>query len=298
MMGPNNPYGPSGPPPPGITSHSMPPGVGMRQSPRYPSPWSANPGVSPSHGHLPPPPGGPPKSRSSMTNTQLQQLSAQMKAYRLLARNVPPPEALMSIVHGRKPTQAMLASFNKGQAGTWSGGSGSGSPHSSSAAPSPGGGAGGQSAPSPNPSPGPGVSSGSGGNINLYPPSPNLSQSQGASPKTPQQQQQQGPSLLRSTSATSLNSVSAAPNVTISSSGELPLPVRQAISAAQTGSTAVTTAAGQPVTTSVAKPAVSSSSSTSLPSSSKAPVKLVKLGPPGKPMGVDPIVIAKEREHR
>ena len=297
MMGPNNPYGPSGPPPPGFSSqhpHGMPPGMGMRQSPRYAPAWSTNPAPPP------PPHGHPPKPRSNMTNTQLQQLSAQMKAYRLLARNVPPPEALMSIVHGRKPTQAMLASFHKGQTGTWSGGSGS--PHGTSGA-SPGGGTGGQTAPSPNPSPGPGgMSSGSAGNINLYPPSPNLSQSQGASPKTPQQQQQQGTSLMRSTSATSLNAVSAAPNVTISASGELPLPVRQAISAAQTGSTgstAVTSATSQPVTTSATKMIVSSSpSSNALASAGKAPVKLVKLGPPGKPMGIDPMVIAKEREHR
>lgn len=295
MMGPSNPYGPSGPPPPGFSSqhpHGMPPGMGMRQTPRYPPAWSTNPAPPPPHGH-------PQKSRSSMTNTQLQQLSAQMKAYRLLARNVPPPEALMSIVHGRKPTQAMLASFHKGQAGSWSSGGG-GSPHGSSGA-SPG--AGGQSAPSPNPSPGPGgMTSGSTGNINLYPPSPNLSQSQGASPKTPQQQQQ-GTSLMRSSSTTSLNAVSAAPNVTISSSGELPLPVRQAISAAQTGSTsstAVSAATSQPLTTSASmKPLVSTSQSTNaLPSSGKAPVKLVKLGPPGKPMGIDPMVIAKEREHR
>lgn len=291
MMGPNNPYGPSGPPPPGISSHTpqaMPPG--MRQSPRYPPAWTTNPAT---HGHLTPQ-GGPPKSRSNMTNTQLQQLSAQMKAYRLLARNVPPPEALMSIVHGRKPTQAMLAPFNKGQTGAWSGGSGS--PHGSSGL-SPGGGTGGQSASSPNPSPGPGMSGGSGGNINLYPPSPNLSQSQGGSPTTPQQQQ--GASLTRSTSATSLNSVSTSPNVTISSSGEMPLPVRQAISAAQSGSgssTAVTTVTGQPVTTSATKPVVASANA--LPSSGKALVKLVKLGPPGKPVGIDPMVIAKEREHR
>lgn len=290
MMGPNNPYGPSGPPPPGISSHTsqgMPPGMGMRQSPRYPPAWSTNPALPP-HGHLAPQ-GGPPKSRSNMTNTQLQQLSAQMKAYRLLARNVPPPEALMSIVHGRKPTQAMLAPFNKGQTGPWSGGSGS--PHG----PLPGGGT--PSTPSPNPSPGPGISGGSGGNINLYPPSPNMSQSQGASPKTPQQQ---GASLTRSTSATSLTS--ASPNVTISSSGELPLPVRQAISAAQSGSTsstAVTTIAGQqPVTSSATKPTVSAAAAGGLPSSGKALVKLVKLGPPGKPVGVDPMVIAKEREHR
>lgn len=288
IMGPNNPYGPSGPPPPGISSqhpHSMPPGMGMRQSPRYPAAWQNPVPPHPSQGGMPP---KQPTSRSNMTNTQLQQLSAQMKAYRMLARNIPPPEALMSIVHGRKPTQAMLAPFNnKGQAGAWSGGSGP-----------PAGGTGGQSATSPNPSPGPGMS-GSGGNINLYPPSPNLSQSQGGSPVAPQQQT----SLMRSTSATALNSISAAPNVTISSSGELPLPVRQAISAAQTGSTsstAVSTATGQPVTTMATKTVTSSSiaSTNVLPSSGKAPVKLVKLGPHGKPMGIDPMVIAKERENR
>lgn len=287
MMGPNNPYGPSGPPPPGLSSQhpGIPPGMGMRQSPSYPSVWSSS---APPHGHLPPPPQGgmPPKlppSRSNMTNTQLQQLSAQMKAYRMLARNIPPPEALMSIVHGRKPTQAMLASFNKAQTGAWTGGS---SPHGSGG----GGGAGGQSAQSPNPSPGPG------GNINLYPPSPSLSQSQGGSPKTPQQQGTTSSVLMRSTSATSINSISSAPNVTISSNSELPLPVRQAISAAQTGSASSTAVTSQPLSTMAASS--SSTMATNAAASGKAMVKLVKLGPPGKPMGIDPLVIARERENR
>ena len=304
MMGPTNPYGPSGPPPPGLSAqhppHGMPPGMGMRQNPMYPS---GGPPNAP-HGSLPPSQGGmPPKhmgSRSVMTTTQLQQLSAQVKAYKMLARNNPLPEALMCIVQGRKPTQAMLASLGKGQpqqsqsgGGAWSGGSGS--PHGGGTA-------------SPNPSPGPPASSagggGGGGSINLYPPSPSLSQSQGASPKTPQQPSTMSSSLMRSTSATSLASVSAAPNVTISSSGELPLPVRQAISAAQSGSTgtpASTAAASQPSVTVATKTTTSSSAlsaSTAATPSGKAALKPVKLAPPGKPLGVDPMVIMKEREHR
>lgn len=295
MMGPSNPYGPSGPPPPGLSSQhalNVPPG-GMCSNPMYPP----NPGMP--HG-LPPHPsqqqgGMPPKhpGTRNMSNIQLQQLSAQMKAYRLLSRNMNPPEALMSIVHGRKPTQAMLAALNSGRGGQpGSSGGGGGGP------------AGGQS-PSPNPSPGPGGSGGGGGNINLYPPSPNISQSQGASPNTPQPQ---GTSLMRSTSATSINSISAAPNVTISSSGELPLPVRQAMSAAQQAQNAssgsvVGTAPSQPLTVMAPAKGVASS----LPTSSAAPsssgkvatqVKQVKLGPPGKPLGIDPLVIIKEREHR
>ena len=296
MMGPSNPYGPTGPPPPGLaTQHplNMPPNMGMVPNPMY---SSSGPNPMPQqHGPLPPQGGMPPKHPTprNMTNVQLQQLSAQMKAYRLLSRNVNPPEALMSIVHGRKLNPAMLAALSN-KTSSFQGGWG-GTTHS---------GGSGQSAPSPNVSPGPGsTNSGGGGgsgggNINLYPPSPNLSQSQGASPKTPQPPSSSS-SLTRSASATSLNVNSAAPNVTISSSGELPLPVRQAMSAAQTGSSSPVTTQNQPVAVTAVKMTVSSSPSTvSVNQTGKTLVKQVKLGPPGKPQGIDPMIIIKEREHR
>lgn len=115
---------------------------------------------------------------------------------------------------------------------------------------------------------------------------------------------------MRSTSATSLNSISAAPNVTISSSGELPLPVRQAMSAAHTGQTGSTTSATsvptQLVTTTPAAKAAAATVSVTHPvgttgappTSAKLPVKQVKLGLPGKPQGIDPMIIMKERENR
>lgn len=317
MMGPSNPYGPSVPPPPGISSqHPLgipgPPSMGMHPNPMYPH---GVPGSAIPHGSHPSQQGGmPPKHPNprNMSNIQLQQLSAQIKAYRLLSRNVNPPEALMSIVHGRKLTPAMLAALqsskNPSLAGSRGGGVGS---------PGGGGAGGGQSAPSPNPSPGPGLPTsgggggGGGGNINLYPPSPSLSQ-QGNSPKTPQQQQQAtSSSLMRATSATSINSISAAPNVTISSGGELPLPVRQAMSAAQAGSTssvAATMTPSRPVMAAAARGVAVSSSASSVvngapppPAGGKAAslvVKQIKLGPPGKPVGIDPLVIMKERENR
>ena len=149
MMPGSNPYGPSGPPPPSLsgTSFSAPSG-GMSGPPggriphsMYAGSGGVGPGTSSGSGGSGPgvpgggggvgggvshqsshPPlqtvgGGPPTSKpSNVLNTiQLQQLSAQLKAYKLLARNISPPEALISIVHGRKPTAAMLAAVGKQQ---------------------------------------------------------------------------------------------------------------------------------------------------------------------------------------
>lgn len=155
MMGPSNPYGPSGPPPPGLsTQHplNMPQGMGMRPNPMYTSGGPTSIAHRPQGGGMPPQ--KHPGSRSNITTIQLQQLSAQMKAYKFLSRNLNPPEALMSIAYGRKPSPSMLATLSNkvSSGGGWGS---SGSPG--------GGGAGGQSAPSPNPSPGPGLSSSGGG---------------------------------------------------------------------------------------------------------------------------------------
>lgn len=88
MMGNNNPYGPSGPLPPNMGGQMM--SSTMR------------------------PMGMSPANQKVLSNIQLQQLSAQIKAYRMLSRSMTPPEALISIVQGRKPTAAMLGSLNKG----------------------------------------------------------------------------------------------------------------------------------------------------------------------------------------
>ena len=84
------PYGPSGPLPPNMGGQIMP--VPMR------------PNMPPAGQKMP----------SPLNNVQLQQLSAQIKAYRMLSRSMAPPEALISIVHGRKPTPAMLGSLGRG----------------------------------------------------------------------------------------------------------------------------------------------------------------------------------------
>ena len=247
MMPGSNPYGPSGPPPPSLSStpFSAPSG-GMSGTPagRVPSMYpGAGAGPGPGLGatssgvgsgggtslHQPQPStgaGGTPTSKPpSVLNTiQLQQLSAQLKAYKLLARNVSPPEALISIVHGRKPTQAMLAALGKQQQQQQQQQQSSQSPSSLGVPPSSLGDAQRSAA----------SEGGSGGNISLYPLSPNVSQ--GASPVNTQSQP-----LVRSNAQSLSTSMSApgggaAPNVTISSSGELPLPIKQAISAAQSRS--------------------------------------------------------------
>ena len=159
----------------------------------------------------------------------LEQLSAQLKAYRLLARNVSPPEALISIVHGRKPTAAMLASLSKQSQQHQQ----QSSQHTSSSLNVPptsttqGDVQKGNSA----------SEGGSGGNISLYPLSPNVSQAGGSSTAASGGTTQAPPVRSTSSLAQSLSSSmtgGGAPNVTISSSGELPLSVKQAMSAAQT----------------------------------------------------------------
>ena len=249
MMPGSNPYGPSGPPPPSLagTPFSAPSGaggmsgpLGGRMSSMYPTSVggmsgsttgsSGGGGVAvggashPQHPHPPPPgmgPGGTPSSKpSSVLNTvQLQQLSAQLKAYRLLARNVSPPEALISIVHGRKPTAAMLAGLSKQPQHHHPS-----SPSSSSlnVPPTQGDTQKGNSA----------SEGGSGGNISLYPLSPNVSQAGSPAANTSQAPPVRSTSSLAQSLSTSVSG--GAPNVTISSSGELPLSVKQAMSAAQT----------------------------------------------------------------
>ena len=298
-----------------------------------PSGGSGVGGVShqhPSHPSAPPSglgAGGPPTSKpSSVLNTvQLQQLSAQLKAYKLLARNVSPPEALISIVHGRKPTAAMLAALGKQSQSHQQ------SPHhspTSMSAPSQGEGQRGTGGTVPS------SEGGSGGNISLYPLSPSVSH--GGSPAA-NTAQSQAPVRSTSSLAQSLTSSSSAsggaPNVTISSSGELPLSVKQAISAAQTRSSN-TPPSGQQLSTPPTSmspapnihtqvPPPSGSSGQSVPTSQsqssqpagsqqqqqqttnqqqqqqvRAQLKSVKLAPTGKPQGIDPTVIIKEREHR
>ena len=73
----------------------------------------------------------------------------------------------------------------------------------------------------------------SGGNISLYPPSPNVSQAGGSSGSTTQAPPVRSTSSLAQSLSSSMTA-GGAPNVTISSSGELPLSVKQVMSAAQT----------------------------------------------------------------
>ena len=178
MLGPGpmnavNPYGPSGP---------LPPGLGAPAG-SYPMPGMGGMGSKP------------------LTQVQLQQLTAQIRAYRMLSRNLPPPDALMSIVQGRKipPVSVMQQQQHQMVHGSYPTGVSS---------PKPGGGGGGggpMSQPGHMPSQGsPGVggvssapssggeyqqSSGGGAggtNIGLYPPSPSLSQGALSAPGTPQ----------------------------------------------------------------------------------------------------------------
>lgn len=196
--------------------------VGGASHPQHPHPPVPGSGMGPG--------GGTPTSKpSSILNTvQLQQLSAQLKAYRLLARNVSPPEALISIVHGRKLSAAMIASISKQSQQHQQQSSQHYSSSSSLNVPpatTHGDAQKGNSA----------SEGGSGGNISLYPLSPNVSQA-GGSPAAPGGTSQAPPVRSTLSLAQSLSgsmTAGGAPNVTISSSGELPLSVKQAISAAQ-----------------------------------------------------------------
>ena len=178
-MGNSNPYGPSGPLPPNMGGQMMP--VPMR------------PNIPPASQ----------KVSSPLNNVQLQRLSAQIKAYRMLYRSMPPPEALMSIVQGRKPTPAMLGSLGRGPPSAQQTGMGfalSGgvpSPAGSSQS-APGGGVTGRESPAQT-------------NISLYPLSP--STGQGAADGSASQYP-----------ASNLHSSvsSPAPNVTLQPGGELP----------------------------------------------------------------------------
>lgn len=79
---------PGGPPPPGAAG-PPPPGPG---------------GVPPPMG-----PGGDKRPPGSFHNEQMQQLRAQIMAYRMLARNQPLPPQVSMAVHGRKPDGTPLA---------------------------------------------------------------------------------------------------------------------------------------------------------------------------------------------
>ena len=180
MMGASNPYGPSGPLPPNMAGQMMQ--VPMR------------PGVNPVGQKMPNP----------LNNVQLQQLSAQIKAYRLLSRNMALPEALVSIVQGRKPTAAMLGSLNRGSAAGQQGGMG-GYPLSGGVPSPAGSSAGGNMT---------GRESPAQTNISLYPPSPSNvgpGATDGSAPQV-------NPASHLAQSHTS----GAAPNVTLQPGGELP----------------------------------------------------------------------------
>lgn len=255
MMSGSNPYGPSGPPPVGLSASSL----GSQPSVSAPMYPSSTGGMH--HPSVPP-------KLNNLNTTQLQQLSAQIKAYKLLSRNVPPPEALLSIVSGRRPTQAMLAAGKINRPPM--------SPQQQQQ----------RSMMGSVPSPGSiSATDGSGGqpaNINLYPPSPSA-RSQSDSPKPPLQQSNPHSQLTQSHSNTG-----PVPNVTISSSGELPLPVRQALAAQSSSQT----------------PSKDSNTTTEAAVKSepgakqKSQVKQVKVAPSGAPQGLDPGTMIKERENR
>ena len=248
--------------------------------------------------------GGIPKP---LNTVQLQQLSAQIKAYRLLARNAPVPEALMSIAHGRKPTAAMIAQmYNQNVSKGATTGSFPQQPLMSGQTPllsqsQRAGSAGNISLASSQPGT-PSQTGDSSGTINMYPPSPGVSQ--GPSPST-----------SRTLSSTS---VSVAPNVTLPPGGELPLPVKQAMSSAQSVGTSTQPPHTTPHSSTAAPPSVSVPVSSSQPShpptqqqtAQQQPpqqqqqtkqgqlVKPVKLTPLAKPQGIDPAIIIQERETR
>ena len=292
IMSGGNPYGHSVPPPPGLSSHLHPGG-----------------GPTPYHGGSGMGGGGIPKP---LNTVQLQQLSAQIKAYRLLARNAPVPDALMSIAHGRKPTAAMIAQmYNQNVSKGATTGSFPQQPLMSSQTPllsqSQRAGSAGNISSLASSQPGtPSQTGDSGGTINMYPPSPGVSQ--GHSPSTP-----------RTLSSTS---VSVAPNVTLPPGGELPLPVKQAMSSAQSVGTSTQPPHTTPHSSTAAPPSVSVPIPTSQPSHPPTQqqtaqqqqqsqqqqqqqqtkqgqlVKPVKLTPMAKPQGIDPTIIIQERETR
>lgn len=283
MMASGNPYAQSFPPPSAL------PGAMPSQSPGS-SPYPAGPG-----GHSQ---SLPPRS-SSLNTTQLQQLSAQIKAYRFLSRNVPPPEPLLSIVSGRRPTPAMMAAgkFNRLQMSPQQRAM-MGHPHSHISA-------GGPSVPSPKgaagkipPSGVPETPGGQSANIHLYPPSP--SQSQGGSPNPPTQSQQPPSHLSQSRSSTP----QLVPNVPVSAAGDVPLPVKQPLSTSQpsqetptvpTSKESTLPTSSAPLPTTKVEVALNEQSHTQ---PQKTLVKQVKISPTGAPLGIDPMVIVKEREAR
>ncbi len=281
MMSGGNPYGPSGPPPPGLSSqlpHGHPRGV------MYP-------------GGMP-----MPKPTNPMNTIQLQQLSAQIRSYRLLARNMTPPETLLSIAHGRKPTPAMIAraqahmqqfarvgmglppsSMQTSQAPPYSQAHAQEPPPSTSAS---------SSSQTPPSSSGEPQNTGS---INLYPPSPSVSQ--GQSPGGAQSRTTSSPALAQT-------ATTAAPNVTLPPGGELPLAVKQVVAAAA-ASEGRLTPSQQPPMAPASQSATSSLGASHQKQHPPQPVKPLhpalkhmKLTPIGKPPGVEPTVIAQERERR
>lgn len=288
-MGTNNPYGPSGPLPPSMGGHMMPPAV--RQM-----------GMS-SVGQ---------KSQNPLNNYQLQQLSAQIKAYRMLSRSITPPEALISIVQGRKPTAAMLGSLSRGNPAVQQAGMGY---QLSGGVPSPAGSS--QSAASGSVT---GRESPAQTNISLYPLSPSTA---GQGPSDGSMSQLKPTSHLMQSHS---SAPSPAPNVTLQPGGELPPQVKQAMSSSQSVAVSVPNPA----------PAATHSQSTSgLPPSSETPgvtggelsasessqtssqqqsqqqqqeqqrkaqqlgaLKQVKLTTMTRPPGISPIAVMKERESR
>ena len=300
-----NPYGPSGPPPPGLSSQIPP--VSLVGSAMYPS-----------GGHVP-------RLPSSLNTVQLQQLSAQIKAYKLLARNILLPEALMSIVHGRKPTPAMLAQSQQQMLASRSmagaeGGMGHppskatlGQPYLSegqhpqkaSSTPASVSSGGTMSYPSSSGLPPQTDShSQSSGGISLYPTSPSVSQGQAPSPGPPQSQP---PSSLTHGAS---SSTSVAPNVTVPPGGEMPLAVKQvaaAIAAAgqggqsgQTGQGSTVTREGTPRTEATPQQHQQQQHQQQQhqQAKSQAVLKQIKVTPISKPQGLDPVIIMKEREAR
>ena len=248
--------------------------------------------------------GGVPKP---LNTVQLQQLSAQIKAYRLLARNSPIPDALLSIAHGRKPTPAMIAQmYNQNVS------KGASFPQQPSMSSQPSqlsqsqraGSAGNITSLASSQPVTPSQTGDSSGAINMYPPSPGVSQSH-------------SPSTSQPKSSHSSTSMTVAPNVTLPPGGELPLPVKQAMSSAQSVGTSTQPPHTMPHSSAAPPPSVSvpiSSSQQSHPPTQQQMtqqsqqqqqqtkqgqmVKPVKLTPMTKPQGVDPTIVIQERETR
>ncbi len=277
MLTGGNPYGPSGPPPLGLSSQLS---HGHSGGAMYPS--------------------GPPMPRPShpISTVQLQQLSAQIRSYRLLARSLAPPETLLSIAHGRKPTAAMMAraqahmhQYSRAMMGQLP-------VHTSQAPPYPQGHAQelpSSSSPLTNQPPPSSVESQNTGSIQLYPPSPGVSGSQ--SPDIPQARATASPVRPQTSS-----SMTAAPNVTLPPGGELPLAVKQvAAAAAAAASERQSPTPTQPPATSSAPQTSTSSQQTPQDKQAKAvhsALKQMKLSPIGKPPGIDPTAVLQERERR